>query len=50
MPLVNQVATNTYSDSGHPGDVTKVTDPDSRDTLYSYDTYGDLASVAGQLV
>ena len=44
MPLVNQVATNVYGDSGHPGDVTTVTDPDGKNTVNTYDTYGDALS------
>ena len=44
-PLVgttqNRVTTYTYSDSGHPGDVTALKDPDTKTWKYGYDAYGD---------
>jgi len=42
----NQTQTWSYSygDSTHPGDMTKVTDPDGNVTNLTYDTWGDLAS------
>jgi YD repeat-containing protein len=43
-PLQYRTTTSTYGDSGHPGDITAVTDPDGRQWLRSYDVYGDLAS------
>ena len=52
-PLVgstqNMVTTYTYGDSTHPGDVTSMTDPDSKVWHYSYDTYGDQATVTDPL-
>lgn len=44
-PPQTAVTTYTYGDVSHPGDVTKVTDPDSKDTLLGYDSYGDPNSV-----
>jgi RHS repeat-associated protein len=44
-----QTTTNHYGDSVHPGDVTSVTDPDSKTSTLTYDTYGDLASSADPL-
>ncbi len=41
----HQVTTYTYGDGSHPGDVTSVTDPDSKVWTYTYDTYGDRTSV-----
>ena len=36
-----QQVTYTYGDSTHPGDVTSMTDPDSKVWSYGYDAYGD---------
>ncbi len=40
-----QTWTYTHANSGHPGDVTAITDPLQRVTSLAYDQYGDLASV-----
>jgi RHS repeat-associated protein len=40
----NPETTYTYGDSGHPGDVTEVTDPAGHVTDYTYDSFGDTAS------
>ena len=45
-----QTATTTlsYSDPGHPGDVTAVTDPTDRTTSFGYDSFGNaVATVDG---
>ena len=39
-----QKTTYTYGDPSHPGDVTAITDPDSRTWKYFYDAYGDRIS------
>ncbi len=52
-PLVggSQTATTTYTygDSAHPGDATKVTDPDLNAFNYTYDTYGNRISATDPL-
>jgi RHS repeat-associated protein len=40
----NAVTGYTHGDSNHPGDVTKVTDPRSKDTLITYSPEGFVAS------
>ena len=37
-----------YDDAGHPGDVTRMIDPDGNTWTYSYNANGDLASVTNQ--
>jgi RHS repeat-associated protein len=39
-----QRTTYTYGDSGHPGDVTAMTDPEGNTWKYTYDAYGDRNS------
>lgn len=43
----SQTATTTltYGDSAHPGEVTRITDPNGNATTFSYDLNGDLTSV-----
>lgn len=43
----NQTATTslTYGDFAHPGDVTRVTDPNNHSSSYLYDVNGDVTSV-----
>ena len=52
-PLVgtgtNRVTTYLYQDGAHPGDVTTMTDPDTNNWTYSYDTYGDRVTVTDPL-
>lgn len=47
-PLIgtSQTATETltYGDARHPGDITRVTDPDGYSSTFAYDSYGDLTS------
>jgi YD repeat-containing protein len=43
-PAQTQQTSYTYGDATHPGDVTEMTDPDSKNWDYTYDTYGDLQS------
>lgn len=47
-PLVgtthSKVVAYTYGDPNHPGDVTKMTDPDGFAWQYAYDAYGDRTS------
>jgi RHS repeat-associated protein len=38
------VTSYTYGDSGHPGDVTAITDADGNVAKYAYDSDGDVAS------
>lgn len=49
VPLQHQVTTYTYGDSGHPGDVTVLQDPDGKNWTYTYDSYGDRATVTDPL-
>lgn len=44
-PAQNQVWAYTYGDSAHPGDVTGITDPDSKTSTQTWDANGDLTSV-----
>jgi YD repeat-containing protein len=44
-PPVAKTTTFTYGDASHPGDVTAVTDPDTKSWPQSYDGYGNLATV-----
>jgi RHS repeat-associated protein len=39
-------ATYTYGDSSHPGDLTKLTDPDGHVTTHTYDANGDNVSTS----
>ncbi|MDX6353484.1 MAG: hypothetical protein QOF98_387, partial [Streptomyces sp.] len=41
---LGKTTTFTYGDSAHPGDLTKVTDPDGHVTTSGYDAYGQLAT------
>ena len=40
-PLQTQTTTYYHDDSSHPGDVTRMVDPDGKTWTYTYDTYGD---------
>jgi RHS repeat-associated protein len=40
-PLQTQTTTYYHDDSSHPGDVTRMVDPDGKTWTYAYDTYGD---------
>ncbi|HEU5371377.1 MAG TPA: RHS repeat-associated core domain-containing protein [Gaiellaceae bacterium] len=40
-----QVVTYHYDDLAHPGDATRITDPNGHDTALTYDSQGDLASI-----
>ncbi|MGH9305314.1 MAG: LamG-like jellyroll fold domain-containing protein [Acidimicrobiales bacterium] len=44
-----QATTYAYADIGHPGDVTAITDPESKVWSYRYDSYGDRTSVTDPL-
>ena len=48
-PQQYQVTNYTYADSSHPGDVTSLQDPNGKTTKYTYDTYGDQATVKDPL-
>jgi RHS repeat-associated protein len=52
-PLVGSGQTSTtiytFGDSTHPGDPTKMTDPDNNSTTYTYDTAGNRTSVTDPL-
>ena len=41
LPLQTQTSTYYHDDSSHPGDVTRMVDPDGKTWTYTYDTYGD---------
>ena len=43
------VTTYTYGDSTHPGDVTAMTDADSKTSHYAYDQYGDKTQTTDPL-
>jgi RHS repeat-associated protein len=40
-----QAVTYTYGDSGHPGDITAVTDPNNKTSSFGYNANGDLTGV-----
>src|SRR5207302_151460 len=48
-PPKSQVITYAYGDNSHPGDVTSVTDPDSKVWPSTYDVNGNLASTTDPL-
>ncbi|HXA30546.1 MAG TPA: RHS repeat-associated core domain-containing protein [Candidatus Angelobacter sp.] len=48
-PAQSQATSYTYGDTSHPGDVTGMTDPDSKSWSYTYDTYGDQSNAADPL-
>lgn len=48
-PLQHRVITYTYGDSGHPGDLTVLQDPDGKNWTYAYDSYGDRATTTDPL-
>jgi RHS repeat-associated protein len=48
-PAVSQTTTYTYASVAHPGLVTQMTDPDSQNWSYGYDTNGDLTSTTDPL-
>jgi RHS repeat-associated protein len=43
-PAQSQTTTYTYGDPSHPGDVTSLTDPDTKVWQTSHDQYGDMTS------
>lgn len=48
-PAVSKTTNYTYGDTTHPRDLTQVTDPDSKNWTYTYDSYGDKASATDPL-
>jgi YD repeat-containing protein len=44
-----QITCYTYGDTSHPGDVTQMTDPLTKNWAYTYDTYGDRQTAADPL-
>jgi RHS repeat-associated protein len=48
-PVANAVTSNTYGDALHPGDITASTDANNKITHYTYDSYGNQASVTDPL-
>src|SRR5207302_2650458 len=48
-PAQSQATSYTYGDTSHPGDVTGMTDPDSKSWSYTYDTYGDQSTATDPL-
>jgi RHS repeat-associated protein len=48
-PLQHRVTTYTYGDSGHPGDLTVLQDPDGKNWTYTYSAHGDRATMTDPL-
>jgi RHS repeat-associated protein len=48
-PAPTQTTNYYYDDAAHPGDLTRVVDPDGNTTTTTYDAYGDVASTTDAL-